>query len=102
MSKDWKPGSYPFTVPPEDSDLSRVFTKEELLEDLQYMLDTCIEVHPNLFFSLSREALDAQIKKLRDSLTVPLTRLQFYKRIAPIAASFNDGHTMVSVRMKSI
>lgn len=97
MSKDWKPGSYPFTVPPEDSDLSRVFTKEELLEDLQYMVDTCIEVHPNLFFSLSREALDAQIKKLRDSLTVPLTRLQFYKRIAPIAASFNDGHTMVPV-----
>jgi len=97
MGKEWKPGSYPFTVPPDDSDLSKVFTKEELLEDLQYMLDTCVEVHPHLFFSLSREELDGLIWELRESLTVPLTRLEFYKRIAPVVASFNDGHTMVPV-----
>ena len=64
MGKDWKPGSYPLTVPPEDSDLSKVFTKEELLENLQYMADACIEVHPNLFFSLSSEALDADLLRL--------------------------------------
>jgi len=97
MGKYWRPASYPFTVPPEDSDLCRIFTREELLEDLQYMVDTCIEVHPNLFFSLSREELDAQIEQLRGSLTVPLTRLEFYRKIAPIVARFNDGHTMVPV-----
>jgi hypothetical protein len=28
------------------------------------MADTCIEVHPNLFFSLSSEALDADLLRL--------------------------------------
>lgn len=97
MGKEWKPGDYPFTVSPEDSDLSRIFSRKELLEDLQYMVDTVIEVHPNLFFSLARESFDAQLEKLRDSLTEPLTRLEFFKEIAPIMASFNDGHTMVPV-----
>lgn len=97
MGKVWKPDSYPFTVSAEDYDLSRSFSREELLEDLQYMLDTFSAVHPNLFFSLSREALNDKLQKLRNSLSRPLTRLEFYKRIAPIAASFNDGHTKVSV-----
>jgi len=97
MGKEWKPNSYPFTVPPEDSDLGKDFSKEELLEDLQYMEDTFIEVHPNLFFNLSRDSYDVQLEKLRENLTGPLSRMEFYKRIAPIAASFNDGHTMVSI-----
>ncbi len=97
MGKEWKPDVYPFTVPPEESDLSKGFSREELLEDLQYMIDTYIEVHPNLFFGFSREALNDNLEELRNSLSKPLNRLEFYKRIAPIAASFNDGHTMVPV-----
>ncbi|MBD3278917.1 MAG: hypothetical protein GF388_11510, partial [Candidatus Aegiribacteria sp.] len=95
--RDWKPDSYPFTVPASDYELSRLFPKDELLEDLRYMVDKFIEIHPNLFFSISRAELSDQIEEFRIGISKPLTRLEFYRRIAPIAASFDDGHTMVSV-----
>ena len=97
MKRKWKSDIYPFIHPPEDSDLEKLFTREELLEDLQYMMDTYFEVHPNLLFSLSQHSLSNQLEKLQEKLTESHTRIDFYRRVAPLAASFNDGHTMVSV-----
>lgn len=97
MHRSWKPDRYPFVTSPIDSELGKRFTKDELIEDLKYMDDTFEEVHPNLYFNRSKDTSVEQLRKIQAQLSNPLTRSEFYSRIAPFAADFNDGHTMVAI-----
>jgi hypothetical protein len=97
MHRTWKPNTYPFVTSPKDSELGKRFSKDELIEDLKYMEKTFEEVHPNLYFNKSQETSSEQISKIKTELSNPLTRIEFYSRIAPYAADFNDGHTRVEI-----
>ena len=51
------------------------------------------EVHPNLYFRISKEEALNTYHEIESKLTEPLTTLEFYERIYPFVDSFEDGHT---------
>ncbi|MCD4776149.1 MAG: hypothetical protein K8S15_08905 [Candidatus Aegiribacteria sp.] len=97
MFKFSRKKSYPFVTQLQDAELWKRYTKAELIEDLNYMVNTNEEVHPNLYFSFSKEKAAQHLDKVRTQLKDGISRTEFYTRIAPFTANFNDGHTMINI-----
>jgi len=79
----------------EDKSYTKVFSPNELKEDLDFLFKTIEEVHPNMYAYISKE----EFKPLRDELyrqiNRPMTRLEFYKAVAPVVAQLKNGHTFM-------
>ncbi|RMG45601.1 MAG: hypothetical protein D6718_07050 [Acidobacteria bacterium] len=79
--------------PPGPEIATRSFSPEELAADLEFVLRTFEEVHPDLYFHVSKESIAARAAELRKALARPMTRKEFWPLLAELAASFGDGHT---------
>ncbi|MEE1945745.1 S41 family peptidase [Pedobacter sp. KR3-3] len=73
------------------------FSKKELLDDMDYLVATTNEVHPNMYHSISK----AKYRKLRDSLANLLhdgmSPLQAWPVMAPLVGSLNEGHSSLNL-----
>ncbi|RPH53925.1 hypothetical protein EHM82_07625, partial [bacterium] len=74
---------------------------EVLRQDLEFLLRTIDEVHPDPYQAVSREDLEAHVQRIAAGLTEPLTAVQFFPRVAPLITSLGDGHTLVSPTLDS-
>lgn len=72
-----------------------LFSVEQVRNDAEKMFTTVENVHPNIFFTTSREEYAAAKEHALNLLTLPMTRVEFYKQIAPVVAMIGDGHTNV-------
>jgi C-terminal processing protease CtpA/Prc len=77
------------------SELGKQFTPEELKQDLRFMVNTLEDVHPNLYAYSDHEVFQQAIERVEQSITKPMTRVQFYSLISPLVALLGDGHTNV-------
>ena len=84
-----------FVSPLPPDELGRLYSRRELAEDLDFMVGTMEEVHPDLFFRLGREGAADAVANARHRLRDGLTRLEAYRELANLAAMFGDGHTKV-------
>ncbi len=80
-------------IMPEE--FSKKFTPDELKADIAFMVKTFEDVHPNLYAYISRESFQKQREDIEQDITTPLTRIEFYRKIAPLANKI-DGHTSIS------
>jgi len=80
------------TVP--TSKLDHEYPPSELLDDLSFLMNTLEQVHPNLYAFVSPAEIQAELHRIEATLTVPMTRLTFYRIVAPLVSRFKDGHTM--------
>ncbi len=64
--------------------------------DLDFMMATFDEVHPNLYFRVSRPEVRKQRLQLESQLNNSLTVVQFLNLLDPFVPGFADGHTWVS------
>ena len=63
------------------------------MADLEYLFNTIEAVHPNPYASTSREAIARERAKIVPKLAHPMSRLAFYRLLAPLVADLNDEHT---------
>lgn len=75
------------------AEFSRRFTTTELKSDLDFMMQTLQEVHPDLYYYVPKEEFVAFKAELEKQLTEPMTRREFYPFVARLAARLGDGHT---------
>lgn len=73
------------------------FTPEELRDDLSMLMETLEAVHPNLYAYTPKAEVDSLRRTIDEGLTTPLTRAEFYFKVAPLVAQIGDGHTNVDV-----
>ena len=89
------PTSQPRPTPPAQAILSETVAPEKLKADLDYLFKSIEEIHPNMYAYIS----EAEFAMFRDELyrrvSHPMTRLQFYKEVAPVVAKLKNGHTYV-------
>lgn len=76
-------------------DIGKCYSKAELTEDLDYMLQLMEEVHPNLYFSFPKDAATSLINAIKETLSDGQNRIEFYFQLAAFVARFRDGHTNV-------
>lgn len=71
------------------------FTPDELKEDLNFFQYLLEKVHPKPIATFPLGNIKAEMKALDSSIEQPMTRLEFYRRFAPVVSLLNDDHTMV-------
>jgi len=81
---------------PDDSSAPRMLAPAEMKANLDDLMATFDEVHPNLYFKVSRQKLMEERRQLESELNRPLTVVQFFNLLEPFVASFADGHTGIS------
>lgn len=82
--------------PKQLTDLSpadRQFQPKDLEADLEYLCHTIEAVHPYPYASTSRGVIAMERTEIVSKLTHPMSRLEFYRLLAPLVADFNDEHT---------
>lgn len=67
-----------------------------LRHDLDLLLTTLEQVHPNLYAYVGRQAVGAHVGRLHARLARPITRQEFFREVSTLVAGFQDGHTFVS------
>lgn len=75
--------------------IEKKYTKEELNKDLDYLVNSIIETHPNPFSIISKKQFLEEVNKIKLNLNNGLDYREFYKLIAPLVASISDGHTSI-------
>src|SRR5215471_18943585 len=81
--------------------VERQFSPEEMVEDINTMIRTFEDVHPDLYCYTAKTEIDALKSELIRSLTRPMVEREFVQVVARLAAKFGDGHTSVSLALPS-
>jgi hypothetical protein len=71
------------------------FTPSELKEDIDFLFQTLEAVHPNLYAYTPKEMITQEKERIENEITSPMSRIDFYIKIAPLVAKLKDGHTWV-------
>lgn len=70
------------------------FSKQELSEDLKYLVKTLENVHPDIY-AYSKEKLN--ISELEKKLKDGMTAREFALTVSPNVIKLNDGHTKINI-----
>ncbi|GAH36907.1 unnamed protein product, partial [marine sediment metagenome] len=79
----------------EQSSLSEILPPGKLKADLDFLFKTVEEVHPNMYAYVSEADFRVHRDGLYKRIDQPMTRLEFYKQVAPVVAKLRNGHTQV-------
>ncbi len=79
-----------------------LYTRGELSADLDSLYVGVEEIHPHMFYTISREEFEEKLNGVRQRLKEEMTIFEFYILIAPLIAGLGDGHTSVSFPFNSL
>ncbi|MEN8250331.1 MAG: S41 family peptidase [Bacteroidota bacterium] len=74
---------------------SELLSTAELIEDFDFMLKTLEETHPNLYAYIPKDEFIKRTDELRNSISKPMSKSEFYKVLYKTIALIKQGHTMV-------
>ncbi len=77
----------------EAFDPEKKFTPEQLKSDFELLRDALEEGHGGLYYYTPKKELDRQFDRILRSLDQSLTEFDFFKRLVPLIANINDGHS---------
>lgn len=75
------------------SEFTTRFEPSALMEDIDFLFETMEQVHPNIYAYVSKDTISQLRQELAARLNSPMTRIEFWKEVAPIVATLRDGHT---------
>lgn len=78
------------TVPRAEFD--RLYSPDEVQEDIAALTSTIRKIHPD-FEGVAGVVFEARCAALAASLDGPMTRVEVYRRLAPLNHYLRDGHT---------
>lgn len=70
-------------------------TKKQAIEDIDSLMYTLSEVHPNLFGNIGMSALFESVTKVKEELPDSISAIGLYRRLAPVVAQIGDAHTSI-------
>lgn len=65
---------------------------ENLRKDIDFTQRKLEELHPKLYWYITKEELNFQFDSLKTSIKTPLKPNEFYQKLAPIIANIKEGH----------
>lgn len=72
------------------------FSRAQLAQDLDSLVSTIEQVHPNPYTVISKDQFYKDVKTVRGELRDSMTALDFSVRAARLVASIGDGHTSLN------
>ena len=96
----------PIRVPPPPgiapSAIGRTLTRDEAIADVDVLMRTLEDVHPDLYANRPRDSVTSDRARLVGTLPPSLSRAELWIRLAPLVAAFGDGHTSVAMPREEI
>lgn len=65
---------------------------EKLLADVDYAYASLQDLHPELYWYISKDSLDNRFSQVKNKIQTPLTPAEFYRLLAPAVADVRQGH----------
>lgn len=72
--------------------LDRSIYPERLLDDLELIRTAILEAHPDPYRYHTKPELDAVVNAIRDSITRPMTVVEFQRALIPLFKALGDSH----------
>ena len=74
----------------------RMVSRADAIADLDALFRTIENIHPNPYWSRSRESVESDRRRLLETLPDAMTREEWWMRLSPLVASLDDGHTLIN------
>ena len=75
--------------------LNKTIPKELIHEDIDFMVKTIKQVHPNPFSYITRNNFYKKADSVKQTITDDITRLELRQTLSSFLTSINDGHTQI-------
>lgn len=72
---------------------SKEIYKKDAVKDLDYMLKTIEDVHPNSYEQISKERFYSDVEKVKNGFPLKMKVEDFYRKVLMLNAEIKDGHT---------
>lgn len=82
--------------------LEKTIAPEKLREDVDFAHRKLQQLHPNLYWYISKEKLDFKFDSIKTTLNKPLKPNEFHQKLAPIIAEVREGHLQLYPRGKRL
>ena len=73
----------------------KTIPKELIHTDIDFMIKTIEEVHPNPFSYITRDNFYKKADSIKQTITGDITRLELQQTLSTLISSINDGHTQI-------
>jgi C-terminal processing protease CtpA/Prc len=80
------------TIKKYNQQLDNLIPPEKSKQDIDFAYNKIKKMHPKLYWYISKEKLDYKFDSIKKTITVPITSLELFKKIAPIVAAIKQGH----------
>ena len=74
---------------------NKTIPKELIHDDIDFMIETIEEVHPNPFSYITRNNFYKKADSIKQTITDDITRLELQQTLSYFINSINDGHTQI-------
>lgn len=75
-----------------NSELAQPIPVAKLHKDVDYSYKKLKQLHPKLYWYISKEKLDFKFDSLKKAIQTPMTGLAFYKELSQVTKSIGQGH----------
>ncbi|HEY8927634.1 MAG TPA: S41 family peptidase [Mucilaginibacter sp.] len=82
-----------FATVADTTQKERQFTKAELVADVNYLVKTIADVHPNMYHSINKKRYESLTKSIISQLHDGMTEKQAWSVMAPLIGTLNEGHS---------
>ena len=72
---------------------SGLLSKKQAQFDIDALIYTIGEVHPNMFHNISQGEFFTQVNRIKESLPDSISPINLYKNLVPLIVNLGDGHT---------
>lgn len=77
-------------------------SRSQASADIDTLMHTLSEVHPNLYSQISEQSLNSQTADLKANLQDSTDAIELYKNLAPIIAHIGDAHTTMVLPYREV
>lgn len=76
--------------------VERSYSRQQLTEDMQFLVTTVEHVHPNPYHAISKEKFKALTDSLRATLKDSVTIREAWKVLSLMMAAYDEGHSSIN------
>lgn len=85
-----------------NTDLSQPVSVEKLQSDVDFSYKKLKQLHPKLYWYISKEKLDYKFDSLKNSIKKPMTGLAFYKELSQVVKNIGQGHLGITPSLEKL
>lgn len=85
-----------------NEDISQPIPVAKLQSDIDFSYKKLKQLHPKLYWYISKEKLDYKFDSLKKSIKNPMTGLAFYKELSQVVRTIGQGHLGISPSLEKL